>query len=81
MLFDSCLPSKKSLPAALFVLVLGLLLLSCAIGWQHAIGPLLHLSAAMDDFLHGFCLGLALTLEATAVVLLIALTRAQRTTS
>jgi len=63
--------SKKSVSAALLLLSVGLLLLSCGVAWQHAFAPLLHLSAAQDDFIHGFSMGLGLTLEIAAVVMLV----------
>ena len=71
MLFNRSLDSKKSLSAALVLLSVGLLLLSCGIAWQHAFAPLFHLSAAYNDFFHGFGIGLGLALESAAVVMLV----------
>ncbi len=65
--------SKKSVSAALLLLSVGLLLLSCGVAWQHALAPLLHLSAAQNDFFHGFGIGLGLTLEIAALVMLVRL--------
>ena len=61
---------KKSRSAGLVLLSLGLLLVSCGILWQHALAPMLHLSTAVDDFFHGFSIGLGLTFEMVAVVVL-----------
>jgi F0F1-type ATP synthase membrane subunit c/vacuolar-type H+-ATPase subunit K len=77
MLLNDSPDSKKSLPAALLLLSVGLLLLSCGIAWQHTFSPLLHLAARQDDFFHGFCMGLALTLEAGALVLLLRIGRSR----
>jgi len=71
MLFNHSLDSKKSLSAALVLLSVGLLLLSCGIAWQHAFAPLLHLGAQQNDFFHGFGIGLGLALETAAVVILV----------
>ena len=62
--------SKKSLPAALLMLSVGLLSLSGGVAWQHTFGPMLHLSPDQNDFFHGFCIGLGLALEAAALFLL-----------
>jgi hypothetical protein len=72
MLLNSLARSKKTLPAALLLLTTGLLLLSCATGWQHTISPMLRLAPSQDDFTHGFCIGLAISFEAVALVLLLA---------
>jgi hypothetical protein len=71
MLLNDSPDSKKSLPKALFLLALGLLLLICAINWQHTYSPLLHLAMAHEDFIQGFCIGLGLALEAVALVMLV----------
>lgn len=71
MLLNDTPDSQKSLPAALLLLSVGLLVLSCGIAWQHAFAPLLHLRAAHDDFFHGFCIGLGLALETGALVMLV----------
>ncbi len=60
----------KSRSAASRTLAAGLLLVSCGVGWQHVFAPLLHLSAAQDDFFRGLCLGLGVTLEIVAIVAL-----------
>ena len=78
MLFNSLAQSKKTLPAALLLLTTGLLLLSCATGWQHAIAPMLRLAPSQDDFAHGFCIGVAISFEAIAVVLLLVYLQKQR---
>jgi hypothetical protein len=70
MLLNVSVNSKKSLPAALLLLSAGLLVLSCGVAWQHAFVPLFHLSTNADDFFHGFCYGLGLTLEIIALVIL-----------
>jgi FtsH-binding integral membrane protein len=71
MFFNHSLNSRKRLSAALLLLSVGLLVLSCGVAWQHAFAPLLHLSAARDDFFHGFSMGLGLTLEIAALVMLV----------
>ena len=71
MLLDCFFHSKKSRTTAMFLLSSGLLVLSCGIGWQYAFAPLFHLSAGPNDFFHGFCYGLGLTLETSAVVMLL----------
>jgi hypothetical protein len=70
-LLDSLTQAKEIRPTAMLLLAVGLILFSCAIGWQHTLSPLLHLSPDLDDFTHGFCMGLAVTLEAIAVLLLV----------
>ena len=70
MLLNCLTKSKKSLPAALLLLSVGLLLLSCGIAWQHTFGPILHFSPDQSDFFHGFCIGLGLALEIAALFLL-----------
>lgn len=70
MLLNCLLNSKKSLPVAISLLSTGLLVLCGGIAWQHAFAPIFHLSADVNDFFHGFCVGLGLTLEIFAVVLL-----------
>jgi len=77
MLLNCALDAKKSLPAALLLLSAGLLVLMCGITWQHAFAPLLHLSAGYDDLLHGFCVGLGLTFEVVAVVMLVRINAAR----
>lgn len=62
--------SLKTVPTALALLVVGLLILTCASDWHRFLTPLLHLSRGVDDFTHGFCMGLALIMEIAAVVLL-----------
>ena len=66
--------SKKSVSAALLLLSGGLFLLSCGAAWQHALAPLLHFSAAQSDFFHGFSIGLGLSLEIAALVMLVRIT-------
>lgn len=61
---------RKRVAAASLLLSVGLLVLSCAIAWQRALAPLVHPGAALDDFFHGFLIGLGLTFEICAVVLL-----------
>jgi F0F1-type ATP synthase membrane subunit c/vacuolar-type H+-ATPase subunit K len=61
---------NKSRPAAMRMLAIGLLLVSCGIAWQHVFAPLLHLSADQDDFFRGLCMGLGITLEIMALVVL-----------
>jgi uncharacterized protein YjeT (DUF2065 family) len=63
--------SKKSLSAALLLLSVGLLLLSCGVAWQRVFAPLLHLPTAQNDFFHGFSMGLGLVLEIAALVMLV----------
>jgi hypothetical protein len=75
MLLNCLLDSKKSLPVALLSLSAGLLVLSCGIAWQHVFAPILRLSAQENDFFHGFCIGLGLTLEAGALVMLVSISR------
>jgi len=72
ILLDSLTQSKKTRLTAMLLLAVGLLLLGCAIDWQRTLSPLLHLSSDLDDFAHGFCIGLAVTLEAIAAVMLMA---------
>jgi hypothetical protein len=71
MLLNNSLDSKKSLNVALLLLTVGLLALICGITWQHAFAPVLHLKSGPDDFFHGFSIGLGLTLECFAVVILV----------
>lgn len=61
---------KKSLSTALLTLVIGLLIVTCGATWQRVFAPILHLSTTQNDFVHGFCLGLGLTLEVVAIVVL-----------
>ena len=68
MLFND---SKKCLSAALLLLSVGLLLVSCSVAWQHVFAPLFHLSTAQNDFFHGFSIGLGLALEVAALVMLV----------
>jgi hypothetical protein len=75
MFLTARLDPKTARPRAILLLVAGLLLLCCATSWQHVMTPLLGLSAEHDDFAHGFCLGLALTLELIAVILLVRIGR------
>jgi hypothetical protein len=75
MLLNGSPDSSKNLPAALFLLSAGLLVFSCGIAWQHALAPLFHLSAGPNDFFHGFCIGLGLTLEVIALVMLVRISR------
>jgi hypothetical protein len=70
MLLNCLTESKKSLPIALLLLSVGLFSLSCGVAWQHTFGPMLHFSADRNDFFHGFCIGLGLTLEIAALFLL-----------
>ena len=71
MLLKHSLDSKKGLPAAIALLTVGLLLVTCGMVWQHAIAPVFHLSNGRKDFLHGFSIGLGLTLEVLVVVMLV----------
>jgi hypothetical protein len=71
MLLNGPLHSKKSLPFALLMLSVGLVVLCCGIEWQHVFAPLLHLPAQHDDFFSGFCMGLGLALETGALVMLV----------
>ena len=70
MLLNCFNDPKKTLPAALLTMVVGLLMVTCGATWQRALGPALHLSVAQNDFFHGFCIGLGLSLEVAAVVVL-----------
>lgn len=70
MFLNNCVNSKKNLPSALFLLSAGLLVSTCGVAWQHAFAPLFHFSAGPNDFVRGFCIGLGLTLEIIAVVML-----------
>jgi hypothetical protein len=70
MLLNCSLNSKNGLPAALLLLSAGLLVLSCGIAWQNAFTPHVHLSTNANDFFQGFCVGLGLTLEIIALVML-----------
>jgi len=71
MFLRPSLDPKKALPAGLALLIAGMLLTICGIVWQRSFSPLFHLASGPNDFLHGFSLGLGLTLEAIAVVLLV----------
>jgi uncharacterized protein YjeT (DUF2065 family) len=75
MLFKQQLDPKKNRSVALCLLVVGLLLVCCGTAWQHVFTSLFHLSADQGDFLHGFGIGLGLTLEIVALVQLAALNR------
>jgi uncharacterized protein YjeT (DUF2065 family) len=71
-MFLNCLhDSKKTQSTALLTVVVGLLIVSCGATWQRAFAPLLHLSTSQNDFFHGFCIGLGLTLEVAALVVLV----------
>jgi len=61
---------KKAVKFALLMLSLGLLVLSCGTAWRGALAPLPHLQGVDGDFIHGFSIGLGLTLEICAVVIL-----------
>ena len=71
----NCSQNLKNRPAALILLSIGLLVLSCGVAWQHAFAPFFHLSAGPNDFIHGFCMGLGLTLEVIALVMLARISR------
>ena len=71
MLLNCFHDSKKTQSTALLTLVIGLLVVSCGATWQRAFAPLLHLSAAQNDFFHGFAIGLGLALEVAALVVLV----------
>jgi hypothetical protein len=71
MLLNCIHDPKKSLSVALLTLVIGLLIVSCGATWQRAFAPILHLSMAQNDFFHGFCVSLGLTLEVAALVVLV----------
>ena len=67
---------KKARPAALLVMCAGLLLVTCVAPCEHQLlTPLLHLSAGQQDFVHGFSIGLGLSMEIAAVVVLARLHR------
>ena len=78
MFFPAQLDAKITLPRAMSLLVFGLLLLSCAISWPHTMAPWLRLPADRDDFAHGFCIGMALTLDTFALILLLRLSWLRR---
>jgi uncharacterized protein YjeT (DUF2065 family) len=75
MLFKQQLDPKKTKPVALCLLVVGLLMVCCGTAWQHVFASLFHLSVNQGDFLHGFSIGLGLTLEIIALAQLAALNR------
>ena len=62
---------KKCAASALLMLSAGLVVLSCGILWQSTLAPVLHLHGVDGDFIHGFSIGLGLTLEICAVVILV----------
>jgi hypothetical protein len=62
--------SQKLIPLAWVFLFAGLLILPIAIGWQHTLAPVLHLAKNQDDFWHGFCYGIGMTLETFAILTL-----------
>jgi len=78
MLFND---SKKSIPAAMALLSAGLLLVSCGILWQRVFAPLLPLWTGPNDFFYGFSIGLGLTLEVVAAVLLVRINAERRAAS
>jgi len=69
MLFRQLDP-KKQKSAALFLLVVGLLLSCTSLAWKQVFASLFHLSGDQTDFFHGFSIGLGLSLEICAIVLL-----------
>ncbi len=62
--------SPKPVSTGLALLIVGLMMIVCSTAWQHVFAPMLHLSAGMNDFARGFCIGLGLTLELGALAIL-----------
>ncbi len=60
----------KNRPAAMRMLAVGLLLVSCGIAWPRIVAPHLHLQTGVNDFVQGFCMGLGITIEIGSVVLI-----------
>jgi hypothetical protein len=69
------LDPRKTRSVVLCQLVVGLLLVCCGTTWQYVFHLSRHLSIDQEDFLHGFTIGLGLTLEIVALVCLVALNR------
>ncbi|MGA2649018.1 MAG: hypothetical protein ABSF28_00780 [Terracidiphilus sp.] len=64
--------SRKSLPVALSILVVGLMLTTCAGPLRQGFASAFHLTLNQADFANGFFMGLGLTLEIAALCLLLA---------
>jgi hypothetical protein len=71
MSLKSLTQSPKSVPVALALLVVGLLMNTCTVEWRPLFTPLLHLAPDLDDFAHGLCIGLGLSFEISALVVLV----------
>jgi hypothetical protein len=73
--------SRKSLPTALAILVVGLMLATCAGLFRQALASAFHLTVNQADFANGFFMGFGLTLEIIALILLSARLPHRRHTS
>lgn len=74
---NALIRSPKSVPVALAFLVVGLLMVTCTVEWRALFTPLLHLTPDLDDFARGFCIGLGLAFEVSALVALVTHMRAR----
>lgn len=70
--------SPKSMPSALSMIVVGLMLTTCAGSLRAGLASALHLTLNQADFANGFFLGLGFTIEIFALVILSAHLRARR---
>ena len=73
--------SRKSLPVALSILVVGLMLTTCAGPLRQGFASAFHLTLNQADFANGFFIGLGLTLEIGALILLCTCLPCRRHTS
>ncbi|MGA3049904.1 MAG: hypothetical protein ABSD67_25090 [Terracidiphilus sp.] len=73
--------SRKSLPDALSILIVGLMLATCAGSFGQALASAFHLTLNQADFANGFFIGLGLTLEIGALILLCTCLPCRRHTS
>lgn len=60
---------EKMIPAAMTLIVVGLLLITIGVTWSRISPPLPHSGADWNDFFRGVIFGLAIVLEVAGVVL------------
>jgi hypothetical protein len=70
MLLNCMQDAKRTKSVGLALLVIGLLTVAAGTSAKQASAALLHLTPQLNDFAHGFCIGLGIALEIGALVVL-----------